>query len=368
MSQTIQPPPAAPQQKEHPAIAFLKAIQRNIFTTRKEAEKFLKTPEAKEKKMVLWVVRKSGPKPCFMVDTPERIKSEKEKHRRYSKMGEGQKTLSVLLEATLMAVAAGTLVFAQSHKDRAADLKAKYAKSLDDPKRHGVLRYLPTKQANELLEQLSSISFRDCQVDTMSSDIYIWLLGIKGAGIRKDLDLFNVRVSVITHAHNRKVRHIWFRIYNAKKMPPPGQNYGFVPGRTRRNAEIEVPGKTGASGVKRLMSRLKRALVGANQTPKPRRHIQGLYALTSIPNLRKVIKPVEDYLGKLYPQLFKNEDYRDWGIRRVKKTLDEVVQMKESFVYPAEKPLAPDVDETARVLKVLVKVLNGWHKHLKAKK
>jgi hypothetical protein len=363
MSETIQQPAPTAPVKEHPSIAFLKAAQRNIFKTRKEADKFLKTPAAKE--MILWVVRKGGKHPCFMVDTPERIKVEKANHKSYSKLDKGQKGLAIMFEVMMKMVVAGALAVGFNQKKRVENLKAQYAVALEIIKKRGAVEYLSAEKAGEVFDLLSGIDFKDCQVHAMGNDICVWLLNIRNkSSIRKDLDLFSVKLTIYLSHDRKKVRHLGFGIYDAKKLPPPGE-YGFIPGSTLRNARIEVSGKTGGSGAKLAIGRLTRALKGANETPRPSQHIRNLYALTSIPNLRKVIPPVEDFLRLLYPTLFKHEDYRDWGIRRVKKVLDEVENMSQTLDFPEEKPLAVGVDETARVLQALIKALRGWHKQLK---
>lgn len=339
------------------AIEAMNAYKKNIFKTRGEANKFLKTPMAKEKKMILWVVRKGGKRPCFMVDTPERIKQEKKSHAAMKKMNTWQKSMAMMMTATGIVIGIGAQFMGRARKKKFLELKLEYVKDLHYGKMASAVSSMPSEKIISILQELSGISYQRAEVRTAGrTDVYIWLFGVKRSGIRQDLDLFDIRITIYLKNNNlNKVRHCQFNVFY------PSKKYSFSWGRIKKRVQTVVfPWKMGCLGNSSLMlSRLKRSI---EYHPKPSRSVKNLYAATNMPKLRKVIPEVEQFLEKLYPQLFRGGigDYADWTPRKIKKTLDEVLALKNSVTIPEEKPLEIGVDETSRVMSVLISSLEKW--------
>lgn len=334
---------------------------KKLFKIRAEADEFLKTPEAKKENMILWVVRKGGKNPCFMVNTPERIKLEKKSHKAMSKMKPWQKNISIMMGVTGMIAAVGIHFMSSACRKKFLELKLKYVQGLHHGATAAGASSMPSEKIISILKELSYTSYRRAEIETTrETGVSIWLFGVRRrAGIRQDLYLFDVRVTIYLKNGNRdKVRHCQFDVFS------PSSKYQFSwPKRVTRSKRIKFPWKTGCLGRPSLMlNRLKRSI---EHHPKPNEGVRSLYALTRMPNLHKVIPEVEQFLARLHPQLFSREDYMDWTSRRIKRTLDEATRMKRTLAIPEEKPLAIGVDMTSRIMDSLIGSLEKWHRHEK---
>lgn len=336
-------------------LKMMEASKKHLFKTMGEANEFLRTPEAREKKMVLWVVRKGGKMPCFMVDTPERIKAEKKSHAEFKKVPKNAKGIAMMMAGMGVMLGVGFALMGNTRKKKFLELKLQYVKDLHNGS-------IASEKIISILRELASISYQKAEIETEgSTDFCIWLFGVKRSGIREDLDLFDVKVTIyLKNSDRNKVRHCQFDVFY------PSQKYSFAWGRIKKRvSRVAFPWKTGCLGNSALMlNRLKRSI---EYHPKPNDSVRNLFALTNMPTLRKVIPEVQTFLEKLYPQLFRGGvgDYADWTSRRIKKTLDEVLQMKRTLVIPEEKPLAIGVDETSQVMTCLISSLEKWHRQKK---
>lgn len=333
-------------EKDAKAIEAMKAsYKKNVFKTRLEADKFLDTPEAKEKNMVLWIVREGGEMPCFMVNTPERIKMEQKRHAQFSTLSESLKHLTIMMEASIPVLGLGFSMMIRNRTKKFLELKLKYLKTLAECEE-------PSKKTISILEGLSSISYERAEISC--NDRWIWLYGVRGGGIREDLDLFDIKITMIL---NRASRH---KIHHCKYELFPCATYSFPWNRkTKGKGRIKFPWKTAFPGNKdKMMIRsLKKSI---EYYPRPNEGVRILYAATNMPKLRKVIPEVEKFLGELYSELFKMEDYADWTPWRIRRMLSKVLKMKRTLDIPDEKPLAIGADETSMVINELINALRKW--------
>lgn len=324
--------------------SFIKSAEnltKNVFKTEAEADEFLNTSHAIEMKMVKWEVRKD----CYMVNTPDRIEKEKEAHEKLQKMPEWQRNLSITLGITGMVMGIGMLAMRNTRKRKLLELKLKYVKKLQIHSSYTI----PSEDIFSILDMLSVMSYKNAEIMTGTGwkDVSIQLFGLKSKmGIREKLDLFNVNIDVALMLNRKKVRHIQFALFDAKS-------------KNKRPKRIKVVGKSGGKNYKTILNRLQRTI--DRKPDNPSVSIRNLYSLTNMPDLRKVLPEVEEFLTKLYPKLFSDEDYMNWKARRIKKTLQDAILLKSTLTIPPKQPPAFGGDETERVMECLIGSLKKWH-------